>query len=497
MFTKNSFIFLLLILFTKSTFSQDYTNKTCGFNTILNEITKADSNYESESQQLFKSITQRTNSRLNGEEDTTYTIQVVVHVVYLGNNKYENIPDSIIESQINALNRDFNALNSDSSNLREFFKPFRGNAKIKFELAKIKPNGSATNGIQHVQGKLGILGSTFNPIFDNMKRQDDLLTALLGSGTPSWDVKKYLNIWVCDLNYNTRKCSTCLTLCDTCGALGGYAYPPANIPHWEQILIVGNDTIRINSALERAANDGIVIDFRFFGQNNWFSRDSMSDRAKLRYSKGRTTVHEVGHYFGLRHTWGDAIAPLTPDGCYLDDYIDDTPKNVAAFANQISDPINNPCDTSINSCNEPYLGIDYPDMFENYMDYSGDLCYNLFSKQQVEFMRLILTTKRQNLIIKKEVESVPTLIRNISLAKAGIGIYPNPTSNSLQIHLHQSLSTALLVNIIDITGKIVSSALINKGVFNQIIDVSTLSNGMYLVQFSNNEFSAVDKFVKE
>lgn len=52
--------------------------------------------------------------------DSVYTVQVVVHVVYLNNNKYENIPDSIIQSQIDALNRDFNARNADSVNLRPF-----------------------------------------------------------------------------------------------------------------------------------------------------------------------------------------------------------------------------------------------------------------------------------------------------------------------------------------------------------------------------------------
>ncbi|MEZ5054088.1 MAG: hypothetical protein R2807_04875 [Chitinophagales bacterium] len=53
----------------------------------------------------------------------------MVHVVYLNNNKYENVPDNTIQSQIDALNRDFNLLNPDSINLRPFFIPFRGNAK--------------------------------------------------------------------------------------------------------------------------------------------------------------------------------------------------------------------------------------------------------------------------------------------------------------------------------------------------------------------------------
>lgn len=71
-----------------------------------------------------------------------------------------------------------------------------------------------------------------NHLIDNVKRPDDIFTGLFGSGSPSWPVSRYLNIWVCDLNYATRKCPTCLTLCDTCGALGGYAYPPANAINW-------------------------------------------------------------------------------------------------------------------------------------------------------------------------------------------------------------------------------------------------------------------------
>lgn len=494
---KVCFVLIFSFLF-QSSFSQDFINKTCGFGTILNDIVKAKPNYDNEYQQLFQSIKNKPNGRIGSTDDTTYTVQVVVHIVYLGNNKYENIPDSIVQSQIDALNRDFNTLNSDSTNLREYFKQFRGNAKIKFELAKFKPNGTPTNGIQHVQGKLGSIAGTFNPIFDNMKRADDLLTILFGSGTPSWDVNKYLNIWVCDLNYQSRKCRTCLTLCDTCGALGGYAYPPANIPHWEQILILGNDTIRQNSALNRGNNDGIVIDFRFFGQDNWYSKDSMSLRARLRYSKGRTTVHETGHYLGLRHTWGDAIEPLTPDGCFLDDYIDDTPNNKAAFANQISDPTNNPCDTSINSCSDTYLGIDYPDMFEDYMDYSTDLCYNLFTKQQVDFMRLILTTKRPNIITKRELEpTLPTSIRNPKLKDAGISIYPNPANELLTVHFDRALNKDVSADIIDITGKVISSTLLKQHTFDYFVDVKSLAAGIYLIKISNEDFSTSAKFVKE
>lgn len=152
---------LFFICLFSINYSQDIFNKDCAFGTILNSITKVSPNYESEYKQLFQDLKSKyNNNRLLNQEDTVYTIQVAIHIVYLNNNKYENIPDSIIISQIDALNRDFNALNSDSTNLRDFFKPFKGNAKIKFELAKFRPNGSPTTGIEHVQGKLGSVGNS-------------------------------------------------------------------------------------------------------------------------------------------------------------------------------------------------------------------------------------------------------------------------------------------------------------------------------------------------
>ena len=45
-----------------------------------------------------------------------------------------------------------------------------------------------------------------------------------------------------------------------------------------------------------AATDGVVINYRAFGTNG---------TAKAPFNKGRTGTHEVGHYFNLRHIWGD------------------------------------------------------------------------------------------------------------------------------------------------------------------------------------------------
>ncbi|MCB9232995.1 MAG: PKD domain-containing protein [Bacteroidia bacterium] len=85
------------------------------------------------------------------------------------------------------------------------------------------------------------------------------------------------------------------------------------------------------------------------------------------YHKGRTTTHEVGHWLGLRHIWGDG-------GCSVDDYCSDTPA---------SDAANYGC-TATTSCGSQ-------DQIENYMDYSDDLCMDMFTACQKTRMQTVLT----------------------------------------------------------------------------------------------------------
>ena len=424
--------------------------------------------------------------------DTIYTIKVVVHVVYLNNNKYENIPDNIIQSQIDALNRDFNALNADTANLRDFFIPFRGNAKIKFELAKTAPNGAVTTGITRTQGSLGNLAG-WDPIstilwtalgIEPLKEDYFLLTN--SKGKSPWPSGKYLNLYVCDLNKGSRKCASCLTLCDTCGALGGFAYPPSNATNWGPL------------ALDRGKNDGIVIDFRFFGQDNWYAIDSTTQRFKDFYTDGRTTVHEVGHYLGLQHSWGNVLPGITPDGCAVDDFIDDTPEEAAAFASNLVRGTLNPCDTSINTCTKNYLGRDWPDMFENFMDYSTDKCYNLFTKQQVNLMRYNLITRRNGIISTRELApSLPTAIKNVSTKEFGVSIFPNPASNQLHILATIPAKEPIFIRVYDMTGKEILSDKIQNGAQEKTFSIQSIPAGIYLIQCYNESFSTFEKLVKE
>ena len=88
------------------------------------------------------------------------------------------------------------------------------------------------------------------------------------------------------------------------------------------------------------------------------------------YNLGRTGTHEVGHYFGLRHTFA---------GCNDGDDIPDTPDQNDENFGCPSVNTSNCTSTSSNSCGAP-------DFWFNYMDYVNDACMWMFTEDQGQTM---------------------------------------------------------------------------------------------------------------
>jgi PKD repeat protein len=234
----------------------------------------------------------------------------VIPVVFHVIHEYgsENISDAQIYDQLDILNRDFRKDNADTSEIVPAFEALAADANIEFKLASLDPFGNCTNGIEHIWSHETRMGD------DNSKLNQ-------------WPRSRYLNVWV----VKTME-----------SGVAGYAYYPS----------------AVSTGLYYA--DGIIILNQYIGSIG--TSDVFSSRA---------LTHEIGHYLGLPHTWGNTNDPTVACG---DDGISDTPATKG----------HNTCIlTGTDDCN---AGVE--ENVQNYMEYA--YCSRMFTIGQVNVMHASL-----------------------------------------------------------------------------------------------------------
>ena len=201
---------------------------------------------------------QSTEFRLKYKSDPK-KLSMVFHILHNGN--IGNVDLEQIESQIEALNRDFQKDKPDIKHKADTLQGFQKKARkvdISFCIAREDKLGKPTPMIYYypnspVQWSLN----------DHLKFPDH-------GGIAPIHPDQYINIWICDLK----------------GKIGGYAQFPGG----------------------PSETDGIVIDYQFFG---------VSSNNISYYNEGKTLTHLMGNYLNLMEIWGESKCG--------DDYVYDTP----------------------------------------------------------------------------------------------------------------------------------------------------------------------------
>lgn len=259
-------------------------------------------------------------------------IPVVVHVIHEGGP--ENISKNQIISQINSANLDFSFTNPDKITIPPYFDSLAADANIEFRLATKAPNGECTDGINRIYSYKTELARDYTG-FKQLSY---------------WDRAKYLNVWVVNTIDNDG---------NPFGSVLGYAQFPYSFGGQNPVTSTDGITLIHNRTGTMGTANGL---------------------------QGRTWTHEVGHWLGLIHIWGDATCG--------DDQVEDTPVHREPNFGCFTFPKEATCITldPNSDADDTLRRFQIGEMFNNYMDYSNDNCMSMFSKGQKGIMDFVFST---------------------------------------------------------------------------------------------------------
>jgi hypothetical protein len=267
--------------------------------------------------------------------DSVINIPIVFHVIHKGESYglSSNITDEQILSSVTSINDHFSNFSGDG--------PDAVNTNISFCLANRDPEGNFSTGINRVSGC---------SVTDYCSEG---ITAGLGSGANELNVKN-LSRWPSDQYYNVWIVSE-IENNNGGGGIQGYAYFPTSSP-----------------------TDGTVILYNAIGTTG---------NLKSYTNQNKTLSHELGHGFGLFHTFQGGSC--SEGNCNIQgDRVCDTP----------------PTDLNTSCFSPSCVGA----QTENYMDYTSQSCKNTFTQGQTERMRLSILNSRPDLANNVNVSCLPS-----------------------------------------------------------------------------------------
>ena len=186
-------------------------DRGCAAMEVLEENMKEDPSLKDKMDEIEKHTRDYEKKQKNGRVGATGTLIIPVVVNILYSNANENVSDAQIQSQIDVLNRDFSATNSDLSLVPSAFSSAVSNLEIQFTLSSVVRKSSTKT---------------------SWGTRDAMKNARKGGIDPTTPTTK-LNLWVCNIG----------------GGILGYAQFPGG----------------------SSATDGVVIGPQYFGNTGFVS----------------------------------------------------------------------------------------------------------------------------------------------------------------------------------------------------------------------------------
>jgi len=260
---------------------------------------------------------------------------------------------------IDQINKDFNKNCSNFDSGRNVYK------NTQFKDLYDKYVSVATKGnIKFNSAK--IIYSPKDPQDDGIEELD----ANIKIASPPFEPKKYLNVWIVEFKEDSN------------GLLGYATFP------WQF------DT----------KYDGVLINKGTFGRNPTLPA----------FNLGKTLTHEMGHYYGLYHSFQETFEydggnidysdSNDPQEFKGDCVIDTPPQGEPTSGNPYKKPANWPQSKPFDE------KTTFRHMFMNYMDYSDDVCLFMFTKDQIYKMRQFIYIYRPETIgLTGPINDTPTV----------------------------------------------------------------------------------------
>ena len=409
---------LLIILLGITTHAQQ---QECGHDVIEESLFMTEQDYIRNYQNKNSELILHTQAyQRNFEVDT---FDIVFHVIHQGEplGTGTNVSDEQILSTLDALNRDFRALSIHDSIA---ISPYGTDSEIYFRAACVDPEGNPTNGIVRKDGSL-IADFNLDGLQISLPQDNGNIYEVLDLSR--WSEDRYINVYI----------THAIKVLMNGNQIGAAGMGP--ISQWWQHGIGG--------VYLTPTRVGVDVD------------GSLGYNISNPYNK--LASHEMGHFFGLWHTFQGMSCNETDCTTQGDGVCDTEPHD-----NSSPFPMDTSCD-EFNECvtREP---------IENLMNYAGQTCGHVFTPGQKDRMKGVINEHLISLVNHPNCEMTTGL--NNDFDKLQLDIYPNPVMNELVISSDKNAELYLY----NLEGRQIMEIRISDGLTK--IYLAHLNSGFYFIK---------------